>query len=556
MKRLVLFLAIFALLGASLSAQYVTGSLLERLTFDIFSNELDYSLNVDETLYGGSFSGLEKKYFFGGLENLDLRANTFGPGGNLPFIGLYLPGEQPMSVVGTMNATTITAVDISSDTDTLANDGGGQYVGSNTAVNFQAQAFNTFSTEAQFLIGLGGLNVGAYLDIFIDDNAAAANNFDETFTQNYNGAAAPAVDTPSQQTDYVQETKERDAGGTATVITLGVPVFLTTGDLAHLITFNLTYDRLNNSTSTEETLTTLPEIATAGLALSTDSTKDVTTEINISPNYILTLPALFGEHEMNDFKVGGGLSFTMHSRNFVIDDVTVVNDYAGGRAAGTFVAGGTSVDQTLTYRGNLDMNFNVGASHSFYYNPASFLTVGIEPSLGFFLDVTPETNLTLTENAIKSVSDTTGDGAYDNIVSYQTTTFTEVATDDSTVSTTIAANIPMAAVVEPEGWFFGVIMGADASMSYTREVVSNDTNAASSVETFDINDVSQGTTPTTTVGGGNTTREVDHFWAFDFQHSFGLTFDLGEGVRADLQLNGSNLFVFDSLDVQLIVGLE
>jgi len=567
MKRIFLLTAVLLALVVTGAFAQTTGlrSIESSVTAGLFGNELDASLTVQETGNKPDFSELDSNYLFGGIGNLNQLGNldVFGATSGDPlwlgfhnaespwslFVGTYLLGTPPENV----NEVALTTAP-----GTDADGNPVEYVAEEQVFEGDGTLFDEYEQQAQFIMPLGGMNVGLGVAIAVDNQRDAGSlgtsiglggagesivsggglfdNFTYTST-GYTNTASP----PSPEADWSETLSASSANGSTAVVAVSVPVFLD-GELSHLLVPTFSFDMTNNSRSYSESYGNGTTAPFAGATFNVDS-QEVTnrvTDLSISVPYELVTEG-FGDNPANEFSVGATPRVTMGFGTFN-DSFTAVNT--------TFPADGsasTANNTTVTtisndYSAALGFGLDVSAANSFYFEPAPIVEFGVAPT-GF----------------VSVASDPTD---Y-QIVSSDSTVTTVDGTETANVTTTYANNdggtplsrdltvgfgvsLPTGITIAPNNLPFEIMMGATPSIS--ADVTWTTTQQGTVTVTNNVTETSS----TTIVGAPGTTRDIDYS-VFSI-HRFGLGFDFAETVRFDVLLTG-NLLDFNTLTMQGVIAL-
>lgn len=580
MKRIGLVFLIMALVPFSLLAQN-TGqqSLQQTSSFSVFHNEMDAALSVDETGYGPGFSELSSKYLFGGLANLNLLDNRDGvpssPGAPI-WMGMYKPGEMPWSLFTglhfgdfTQTAPVITSGATSSKNPT-GTDITYNWVDDQAVNTPKSRLFSAVNANAQYLMRLAGLNTGLYLGYSATDAAAysTGSNYVEVETFYFDAQGADAAVAPDVEVGYAT-TEENSTFDLSSDIRFGVPLFLQTGDMAHLFNLSGTLDMgkfgSDDSFAYGSTNAAYDAAVTDTAFTARDTDVRSTFDVDAMVDYELTLPPLVGEGSDNEFKAMADASLILKTAS--ADVYTETRDVE-------FTVGGSwedrldTTDRTVvTTRPALGFDIGAGASHSFYYVLADTVTFGVVPEVELGFRSEPE--FAYIESTLQTFSEDNEDNgnftAAADLITTNTATFTNVSYDaendtaqaqeiTNTVSSTV--RLPASVMIQPEGWFFGFTVGAEPEVGYTWTKTKTAGTATSTT-----NEVLTGTgTVDTALTQNNppSTPEyssIAHDWTVRADHRFGMNLMFPGGVKADVWVNFTNILELDDLTAQLIIPL-
>lgn len=545
----------------------------------LFGNELDAALTVDETGNKPAFSELTGNYLFAGLTNLNqmTASDIFVASANNPlWAGYYSMGEMPWSLFAAMyidgiliseneyGGSTITNTNFTIGTETFT------YVSRQVErTNTKNRLFDRLQKEVQFLISLGEINTGVYLALDLNDTSAQINNYNTVDTRYYDSTGGTAD--PVQELNYAT-TETRTDYNASTKISLGVPLFLRTGDLAHTVNLLTALTLGDMSTTASYSMDNNPNDTGVALATYTeaDDTINTTSDLQVDASYNLAMPALFGENPNNEFSIIGkvGIGIQGHSIKDII--TTQQKTFAGGGAAPTL---GTRNDDSIeiTYSGGFDFDILAGVGHSFYYDFEPGIRFGFNPNIALSFD---QNNPTLVSqwqyiNRTDGGNDGTLNTAADTVVTttrtYKNATAVDTATgvvtgDAISISTiTLVTSLPMSITFQPKDWPVALILGSTPTCSLEASFRSDSDGVWSQTRHTENGDGS---------GATDATREADTAGTETIMYSsnnlyalnvIGLSMNLGENVALDISLDFSstavNLLQFGELSVQTIVKL-
>jgi hypothetical protein len=573
----------FILVATSLTAQSIDiNSLQSTFSYGVFENELDTAASVDETGPGPGFSELESKYLFGGLSNLELvinRGSATATLGNPLSLGYYQPGDTPWSLFSGLYMGDFTPVAVPNvtfpgtlQTKTLTSGDTYDYEDEMLVEEPKSKLASEANLSAQYLMALSAINIGGYVVYQMDDAATydgTTSNYVATQSYYYDADAGDNTVAPDIQTGYTT-TEDNTTLDRVSTIGIGVPVFMSTGDLGHLATLSvdLSVERVG-----AETTFTYSDIDTnygtaIGAANYTALDRDIDTgvETDIDIDYELTFPALYGENSRNEFTAGAQLGTVIVG--YSSDTTQEINDIE-------YVVGNPKVDRldqrttvTTETGAALGINAMIMANHSFYYDLAESTTFGIVPTATLGFTRVPD-NPFVTSEAEIVYQDNNDDGDFTDAgdtLTYTTDNYTNYSYDVTTgtiapqeIETNFIATLsfPAAVQISPEGWIFGLTIGAEPELEYNLQTTSVATATSSQTTRVDNGDGSVNTAEDTafdpTEPGYSSTS---HLWDATVAHNIGMNFAFAGGVAADVRVNFTNFLELDDLTAQVIIPLQ
>ena len=573
LKRLVLAIAIVAVVAIGVLAQDMPNSISDEISAGLFRNEIDAALTVNESGSGPTLRTLGVPYLLAGLANLNGTANTsttaFGPLNPL-WMALAIPGEVPWSALLGTGATGFTpaAADVTTTTaTTTVGLDNYDYVDNQQTITNTSLPFREMNAVAQVLFALAQLNVGLYVQYFFDENAAyiTASGSEENVTitevvsfDNGGGAAPPVVETA-----YTRSAANTQRNRTTNIIAM-VPFYLAAGEMQHWGALTVDHRVVDNTrsdtTSYTDANTAYTTVVAPTVVPTEDTQNDLVRTTNILLDYVLSLPPLLGGGG-NLFRVGGqaGVILRGADTNAAVQNGTF--EYDG---AGTTTNNLTDTDTTTrTVESGLYIDPTINVSHLFEYKPDPQVDVSFEPGLAFTVDwgelypsVTGDTQTVNTDGDADGLFDSAADS-----VDTTTTTYTNAGwsggavvaqAEEFVIDTTFS--LPMAIKVKPENWPFGITASATPSIQYTRTQTTTLGNTTTATTVFADG---LGTTASTDVSTTSTPETVatTSGWNITATQAFGLNFEFPGGVKADVKLNLANFLAFDSLTAQVIAPL-
>jgi len=542
---------------------------------DVFGNELDAALTVDETGYKPGFSELLHRYIFAGITNLELVVadDTFVATTTDPlWVGYYSPGSLSWSIFTGFYFDNATGNQASNTTNTNNAVPVGTtthyWVAHSVDTNYTKNRItDRLNTECQFLIGLGGINTGLYLLMDLVDNSNQANNYTETETNYYN-SAAPGVE-PVQNQDYEITRTETDLD-TMRIFGVAVPFFMRTGSLAHTANLRVDITSTDTSSSFTRSYSDSPE---SNLGTVTEIIEDDTTsgasDIDIELDYTLTMAPFIKNHAENEFFVGitGGLVFENAEYSYISTDQDI--NFPGGGSAGTNQTGDD--DSTIaTIQRATDMSVGLDVGHSLYFDIAPQLFLGMTPTLG--INFTRDNPILVTR--VVDINRTDGDdnGAFTSAADTITTTtidyynasavnyITGLPSAGSTASTYITSWIEFPIALHGKLGNLPFFIAIGSTPRIQNQITLSSSNTATYSYTVDTNDGTGADIAETTVNEftGNPSSSLASTFTISAVHNIGIYMIFGEAVRLDVYLNlssGINILDFQDLALQLIIKL-
>lgn len=598
-------------------------------SFGLFMNALDGAANVDEQGMGPGFSELENKYVFGGLANINREEadQTFTAGSGAPLLlGYMSPGDfrwsafsgtwfdpaanqaKSESILG--GETTETVVDGTDSTDYV-------WYETETTIEYTDRVISDeFTKYGQFITQLGPANVGFVLGVGADNAFNSNNVFTETTTYQYNDAGAGNIPTP--KVDYTSTYTDADyatGGGKTTSYGLEIPVYMETGDLAHSASLGFELERTDLSTSQTLAYTvpadnTVNPLDGGGNVNDTDlgafgftnavpaaaanqftqvpefGSTTIGTVMPIDLDYTLYMPML-GEHEDN--RLMGGISANAVLRGATSSTTEIWQLY-------DFTVGGDATESTRSeYEQTDELGTGLGGQvelmggHSFYFEPADGITLGVEPGVsgsygwgvgydsgnndvsdGVTVAQWAPADATIASATTVTRTDNDADGAFTSAVDTVTTVETRYqdavivggAVTDRIDLTQISADfvLPASVRIQPGDWSFAVVLGSRPSVSFTQTTLSGSPDqSADTTSTVDGAGDPVGGTTVDALSAQETYSYTEWSWNAEAEHRIGLNMMLPAGVTVDVALNLStgvaNILDFQDFVIQAIVPL-
>jgi hypothetical protein len=585
-KLFMLMCLVLLLLPAWIWSQGVAPFSLESFTsFGVFENPIDAAFNVTDVGVGPNFSTLEKSLFFSGLTNFgwDLAQSINAESLKL---GYYNKATMPWSVYGDVQVGTTTSGRSNGIGALVATTTAGKPVGVNTetwttqTTEEQYIALDAWNNNiaAQFLVGLGFMNIGGWVRWINQDNytGVVVNTYVDanrtTIQTNYYDTAVAGV-APAPAVNYTLTTAQRDPDSQFT-FSFGVPFFLKLGTMG--LTASLDAALVNRDVSDSLTNAyTAPVNAGAGNFNNVAVlNSDVNTygSINVNADALLTLPAIFGSHKDNNLQLGvnGGVVLnTVGTR--VQTDIQQDYSYAGGGAALVPSWDGTDpVYQVITdtRQGALGYDAGLTARHPLYFDAAPSVQIGFIPGISTGVQYRPLNAYITTQRVQVDNTDVTNNGLFTDATDTITTTTTTYYNngDGGTMDITINLSLPASIRFKPEGSPFGITLGNSVNVGASIEMISNLSNTA---QTHTV--TADATTPTTPITDVTTTQATSYTlsrtnvnWSFSNSFYIALNFFLPAGITLDVLLNmvaggpvtfPASLFQFNNMSIQAVIPL-
>ncbi len=565
-------------------------SLENTISFYLFPNALDGAFNLQPYPPESNFNSLTSDYLFGGLSNFNWAWTT--PVTLTDFritlpvtVGFYKHGKMPWSIISSGYAST-TSSGLSNGTSVTTTT-----KTTGTAPTFTSHTWVTQTTEeqykwldaanldfgGQFLIGIGGIDIGLGVKYYLEQNASGAavatwanNNRTEIQTFYYDTNAADATAAPNAAVDYTI-TSTWNEPDTLSEIYLVVPFMMQLGQIGLAGSASMDITNRDGTTFSTAAAPTDPTTKTYSNPHDTgpgatytnieqNSLVDKEQTISIGANTSVTLPPIVNGNKNNKFVLGLSGNVDINKKEPEVDTYTTQTyNYAGGGAAPTRSTRSEFQD-TTNYNGFLFYTVEVSTAHYFYFD-LSPATLGFAPKLstaiGSPASLAPSKFYKTTEHSVTR-TDGDNDGAFTSAADTITTTDTTYTNnnDGNPFEVKVYIGLPASLKVRPKGWVFGMTFGANLGVQYSIQFVTDnqDTQTTHTVTT-DGTGATLNDTTTTAVSGSYSTSKVNQAWTFTNQSLFGLNFFLPGNATLDVILNTNNLFVFDKLVAQLSIPL-
>jgi hypothetical protein len=427
-----------------------------------------------------------------------------------------------------------------------------------TETSYGSRVFDEVDGRAQFLMSLGeGMITGVYFSIYREDTSPftavgaepgkSNSNYSQVHTVNYDADGTGTAKAEVKE-DYVVKTDET-ANEKTMELRAGLPLYLENGSMAHSLLFGFGFDFANNSDSYSQDYTKAENALGAVTDTLADNTTDESMDATALLGYDVKAPAFWGGEE-NNFYAGGDLSYTFHSYKGGSEVHTKSWNMPGG---GTETLTGESHTTTeQEYSSRFDMEASGWAAHSFHYEIGDGAVFGLQPRFDLGFDLEPDSQTFLEKQVVTTKVDDDGNGSFTDAVDTYTveTTVYEGKANDYTISADISC--PMALQFKREGWLFGFTFGGRPELSYSVSFDNAPTVTSTTTTQDKVNNTEEVSESTASV---SETSQVSHTWGLSESTKMNIYFDFNENVRFDVEINGSNLFNFESLKVQAIIAL-
>ena len=536
-------------------------------------NELDQALNI-----GPWFSELANSYCFGGLGNMN-KEDTLTTAGMPVWGGFYHAGAIPWSVfngVEKLGLTPEIADDeaytwLFEDVVVAPTTTRHWWAATQTTMAYTVPLFTQLTDAAQFLIGLGGLNTGLYLELDLNNTTDPLQNYTETFTDNYNTAGVGVV--PVVLQDYTRTIVNKDltdgaAGiGIDNTITAGIPVYIATGNLHHYVFVSAGYNWWDMSTNNTETYTVPQDPAdTLGGTYTNIEENSVTFKgslITPAIEYVLAMPGFLGRHPQNEFQV----DITAGAQ---IDSMTLGTNYTD--QVYTFAPAGAATATTrdydtddFTFGSTMGFNGAVAARHSFFFDLHPSIEFGMIPEFAVSYSSAPVGQNLQTWVQVNRV-DVDNNGVFtsaaDTIQTVTTTYYNSMMVAGAVVNAstdnnlTFTLTVPAALKFQIVPWL-GVTLGASPKFEFQNTTtVTQGTETSVTTE----NALGDGTVVTTTVVNQQTSSSTTSYtrnFTVEVVHGMGVHFNLPADIVLYVDVAAAVVGVWDFryLKVQAVIPL-
>lgn len=608
MKKIYLILSLLMLPFILLAQSTGIESLESQLSQGLFPNQLDAALNVGE-----AFSLLGDLYLYGGIGNLNNDTNfstiTFSPPGTIPatltnpylnnilWTGMFMPGAHPYSL---FEGTAFLDYDIATPSSGTVETNGGtttvndgttdisyRVINTRTTTNYSIPFYERLVQRIQYLTAIGPLTTGLMLGIDFQNTTDASNNNTSSFTEVFDDSTTPGTTIPQNANDYTINTEVKDltvSGGSEdpginNTVYLQLPLYLG-GALKQTFNLGAGYNWTDGTRASSgagnavtDTLAGVPKDPADSLGGSyTNTVADLftrqTSNMGFSLDYDLEIPGLFGINPANSFTTGLSASMNLLGGNYAISEIDQTVTFTPG---GSSFTNTTRSEYSATYdvATTLDFGAELRADHTFYFQLPGITEFGIKPTLSVGYAST-NNNPTLTSRVDVTKTDADNDGAFTSAtdtIQTETWTYTNTvinaagATANKVTTSTLSVNtsLPSSLKIQPEKWWFGIIMGA--SPYCTAEFATVTTNTSVSLyqnETVDGADVFVGNPAETEPLPGNPTSTRTTNYSIGINHRVGVFFDLNDAVHLSIDLlsaGAGGVWDIRNLVVQGIISL-
>jgi hypothetical protein len=292
------------------------------------------------------------------------------------------------------------------------------------------------------------------------------------------------------------------------------------------------------------------------IATITDRDTAITAQTNattIGGLFVATLPGLFLADKGGEFTAGLKIDDTITAQQYSYSDKASTYDGSVLNAK-TAKAGGNLATATATYTAANNLVLTGFAAHSIPLSAGDTVKLILKPSAIFGFTANGNSG---GGGILKSSVRYTQ--ALDANFNYDSGTYTKISTtvtgnpaSQYKIDTTLG--LPTAAEIKPTGWAFGFYMGASPSANFvwtTTKTAAQVTNLVT--ETITAGAATATTNTTTNTSSSSSTALVT---TLGETHSLGIFIPFDGKIRLDIDLNGSNLLVFDNLTFQLYVPLK
>ncbi|HPE89323.1 MAG TPA: hypothetical protein P5298_10680 [Spirochaetia bacterium] len=584
MKRAFIAILLVTALIAPAFGQFAPASLESGMTFDLFTNEIDQAFQIN-----ADFGASDGSFIFAGLGNpvagdatfLSERAFDTALAGPLSF-GYYMAGSLPLSFYSALDMAALLNRSIVKAYTTHTYSGAPvPVVSGTTTTNYYwitsseshtptgTISLRDYDIGFQALGKVGPAVIGLYLNLAADNSAAdttAANGFFETVvtTTNYNSAAATVA--PVATVDYTVTKSSTNVDSTAIplvttageysfsdTIRFAIPFAMRTGSIEHRAYLDATFGTTDDSAA--YSIAETAHASTVGLGSVSDRTLSITSKqsaTDLALNYSMLMPA-----EDGAWIAGARFELGINGDEYAFDDLIRPYDLSV-LATKTALAGGTHEVASATYESGIDLGGSLSAGKLYSFKPAKALAFKVAPSVGFGVS-----NVTNPDGSGVGAAYLTGSSSYDQPLNatgaYDGTTYDLVATSvTGTPAQTFeiegTLTVPMGLTVQPEGWKFGIMMGAAPSVSMAYATATTESFAATTTTRTYTGDTVTATV-IETVADAPASKTSEFTPSFSEYHYFGITVSLDGGVRFDARING-NLLNFESYTIQAYIPLK
>ncbi len=517
-------------------------SLENEVTAGLFSNEIDEAF-----LPNADFGSYEQQFIFAGLGNPYNKQEAADPQGSKAEtrFGYYRPGSLPMSFFGKFSGSVTNNNIVSGGTKKKWSDDKHTDLLSTQKISYnKVPLLKTYDGTLRFLMAFGAekrLVTGFYFNIEGDDQHF---NKDHNVKSDYTDHkdSKKSIKTNAMNFSYGSvgtggwydystniNTFTWEAVGLAEKtgnnvftnnFTVGVPLAFKTGDLAHVAKFELRAELKNKNAWFEQKQTdNNVKFKSTGY----DST------VTLGGSYEVEIPAK--DREEDAWTVGGGLGIEFKNDElkyeFKADKVNAKKN--------------VNIKYNRTQTPGIALLLKAEGGRSFVFpSPQRTVIFKIKPTVGVALK-------------------TGTNGAYNRKIdgTYSATgashTHKEINTgydkkNKTTFKTTLG--VPMGLKIMPEGWKFGLLLGAKLETEWTAEATWDRTDKATTTTTLDNTTT---TTGPTTYNSQPTITE--NKLSIKEEHYIGFTIPFEGGARFDVAVTGANLTQLSSFKIQAFIPL-
>lgn len=576
MRKSLIFIALTLVLALAAGAQAFPtypgqASLESGITAGLFTNNIDSSFNPSS-----AFGAADAPFIFAGLSGNPLILSNSGTSGTFAG-GYYQDGELPFSAYGSFSATTLATA--------LANDSTANSYSANVPVttgtppvttNYkwvtdkttmtysQPSALATLNLTLQGLLKIAGITTGLYFNqtgnwsATNGDSAFYANAVTETY---YNSATAGVA--PVATLDYTTTTVTSNIDATAlpalwgngantisTQSTAFVPFALATGKIKHFGYANLVLAKNDSSGSYSVTETahfnTAPNINDEILTVNY-----ATSMTTLGALYGATLPGFFLKDKGAEFSAGLALSDRITAQNYSYSDKVMpysINTTKVAQAGGTLTSGSTTI-KNANY-----LDLSAFAAHSIPLVSNEAVKFILKPTA--VIQYTSDNNTAgggILESSESYTQNLNASFEYDSSA-YTKTKVAQTGAPASQSKLGLGATLPMAFEIKPTGWPFGFFMGTTPTLTLLwTKTTSSGATTTTTTENWNSGAIVSSTVTATYSSATSSTKLSP---SLGETHSLGIFVPLGNDLRLDVDLNGSNLLVFDNLTFQVYVPLK
>ncbi len=519
-------------------------SLENETTAGLFSNEIDEAF-----LPNADFGSYEQQFIFAGLGNPYKKDEAADPQGKptktQTRFGYYRPGKMPMSFFGQFEGA-VTADNVASGgtKKTWSGDEHNELLTTQKVSYNKVPLFKTYNGTLRFLTAFGAekrMVTGFYFNIDTNDGGFAKNNnvkqdFKDhkdskksikssavNFAGTGGGTGAYTYDLSGFTWNTTTGLAEKTGIGSFThKFTIGVPLAFKTGDLAHVAKFELNADLTHKNAWFEQKQT---ENNAKFKSTGYDST------VTLGGTYEVEIPAK--DREEDAWTVGGGLGLEFKNSELKYE-------FKGDKVGGVK---DVNIKYKKTQTPGLSLVLKAEGGRSLVFpSPQRTVIFKIKPTAGFALK---------TGHA---------DGAYnpkiegkysDSNASHTHKSVTEGYGHKNKTVFKTTLSVPMGLKIMPEGWKFGLLLGAKLETEWE---VSGTWNR--------IGDKHGRTTTTldskTTTGRPNSYNDeptTTNKLSIKEEHYIGFTIPFEGGARFDVAIKGTDLTKLSTFKIQAFIPL-